>query len=68
MMHSYWYEFHGVVKALTDKAMLMQLGEQDVWIPLSVGKWPDELSMGEEGAVRLPEWFVHEKDLEDEAE
>jgi len=56
-------EFTGIVKAITEKAILIDMGELDIWIPKSQMTSPYEPEVKEELDFEIPAWLAEAKDL-----
>ena len=53
-----------VIKAETDKAILCDFGDKEVWIPLSQVDDDSEIwKVGEEGTLVVSEWIATQKGL-----
>lgn len=53
-------------KRATDKALLVNDGDRDIWLPLSQVKCDEDLRTADEGDVLellVPEWLAKEKGL-----
>ncbi len=51
----------GTTKAETDKGVLIEFADKEVWLPKSqIEDWPD---IDEEGDVIMPEWLAEDKEL-----
>ena len=54
-----------IVKHATEKALLVDLGDREQWIPRSVLQdGTDVEDKGDEGVVVLPAWFAKKEGLE----
>lgn len=57
------------VKATTDKALLVGIGAEDIWIARSQLHRDCELdSKGDEGDLIIPKWLAEDKDIEADGE
>ncbi len=54
------------VKRITAKAMLVDIDDEEVWLPLSQIADPDNYQEGDEGSLSVTEWIAKEKNLEHE--
>jgi hypothetical protein len=52
----------GTVKASTAKAVLVQQGKREVWVPRSVIENGDELTKGDND-IRVESWFAEKEGL-----
>lgn len=50
-------------KAVTDKAILVVIGDEDVWLPLSQIVDTDCENIGDAGYVVITSWIAKQKDL-----
>lgn len=55
-----------VIKRITDKAMLVDVDNEEVWIPLSQVADSDNYEEGDEGSLSVTDWIAREKGLEHE--
>jgi hypothetical protein len=67
--HNEKYEFQGIPIRRSGHSVLFQLGEREIWIPNKIlgGRVLEELTMHQEIEFSLPEWYILDNDLEDEA-
>ena len=56
-------EYTLLVKHETDKAVLVNDGDEDIWLPKSKIDY-DEIEAGEECNFLIPEWLAVDKGLE----
>ena len=57
-------EIIGTVKAITDAAILVDDGDNDIWLPLSQIKIDKgEYMKGDDLVIEIPEWLAFEKGL-----
>ena len=56
-------EIIGTVKVITDSAVLIDDGDNDLWLPLSQVKTESEYAIGEDSIIEIPEWLAYEKGL-----
>lgn len=59
--HDHEVELIGTTKKVTDKAVLIEFADGEVWLPLSlVEEYPE---VDEEGNVQIPYWLAMDKEL-----
>jgi len=58
-----YYEFTGIIKHQTDRAILFYDGVKEVWIPKSQIEEEDDYEIGEEATITIPEWLAIDKEL-----
>lgn len=57
-------EFFGTVKIITEKAVLMILDTEEIWLPKSQIEFPDDEPAKRKGlTVMVPQWLADEKDM-----
>ena len=49
----------------SEKALLVSIGGEEVWIPKSQIEDTDVKEPGDEGFIEIPEWLAQEKELDD---
>lgn len=57
------HEFSGVVKFITEKALLMVIEDMEMWLPLSQIEVDDDPIIGMPLTVDVPEWLAEKNDL-----
>ena len=56
-----WYEGNFDIKYETEKAILIDAGDKEVWLPLSQIEIRFEMGVG--AIVSMPEWLAIDKEL-----
>ena len=57
-------EFFGTVKAISNKAVLMVLDTEEVWLPKSQIEFPEEEPAKRKGiTVLVPQWLAEAKEI-----
>jgi hypothetical protein len=58
------YELAVIVKAATEKAILVETGEGQHWVPRSLLKDGTDVSeRGDEGVIVVPGWFAEKENM-----
>lgn len=56
-------EFDAELMNETEKAWLFDIGDEEYWIPKSIGQWNPSARDPSSGTIELPNWFAEDKGI-----